>query len=235
MAEDKQCPCCRRMMSARQVYRHIADFQRRLAAELALNGDEDIPGNNAGDEGGAAEPAAQMDLDHLDPGVANLNQGVADLNLDDNGLLGPVDGLLQNPPVGIEIAGWPEPDLEPLNDEDEFSDGEPIDGPDLNPRFVEQEFRPALDPMLEPRLTAEEMRQILEMHLGDLAMEEWAGMFAPRITGRDYRLLSLLATRERTHFSRQTWDDLRLGVCNELDIPSEFVAWRRLRILSGTK
>lgn len=48
----------------------------------------------------------------------------------------------------------------------------------------------------------------------------------------DLKTLELLATRLRTHFSRQTWDDLRHGVCAEYDIPSEFIAWRRLRILS---
>jgi hypothetical protein len=53
------------------------------------------------------------------------------------------------------------------------------------------------------------------------------------ITHRDRNILRLLATRLRTHFSRQTYDDLRHGACEELNIPSEFVAWRRLRILSG--
>jgi hypothetical protein len=42
----------------------------------------------------------------------------------------------------------------------------------------------------------------------------------------------MLATRLRTHFSRQTWDDLRRGVCKDLAIPSEYIAWRRLRILA---
>jgi hypothetical protein len=45
--------------------------------------------------------------------------------------------------------------------------------------------------------------------------------------------LQFLATRLRTHFSRDTYEDLRNGICENLDIPSEFIAWRRLRILSG--
>jgi hypothetical protein len=42
-----------------------------------------------------------------------------------------------------------------------------------------------------------------------------------------------LATRLCTHFSHQTYEDLWHGVCEELGIPSEFIAWRRLRVLSG--
>lgn len=45
--------------------------------------------------------------------------------------------------------------------------------------------------------------------------------------------LRFLATRLRTHFSRSTYEDLRHGVCEGLKLPSEFIAWRRLRILSG--
>ncbi|KAL5639602.1 hypothetical protein ACGC1H_006272 [Rhizoctonia solani] len=53
------------------------------------------------------------------------------------------------------------------------------------------------------------------------------------ISTKDRNTLRLLATRLRAHFSRQTYDDLRHGACEELNLPSEFVAWRRLRILSG--
>jgi hypothetical protein len=52
-------------------------------------------------------------------------------------------------------------------------------------------------------------------------------------SSRDKTILQFLATRLRTHFSRQTYNDLRHGVCEPLDIPSKFIAWRRLRILSG--
>jgi hypothetical protein len=53
------------------------------------------------------------------------------------------------------------------------------------------------------------------------------------LSSRDRTVLQFLATRLRTHFSRQTYNDLRHGVFEPLDIPSEFIAWRRLRILSG--
>lgn len=53
------------------------------------------------------------------------------------------------------------------------------------------------------------------------------------LSERDHKTLRFLAARLRTHFSRQTWEDLRHGACEELGLPSDFVAWRRLRILSG--
>jgi hypothetical protein len=45
--------------------------------------------------------------------------------------------------------------------------------------------------------------------------------------------MQFLASRLRTHFSRQTYNDLRHSACEPLNLLSEFVAWRRLRILSG--
>ncbi|KAG8730383.1 hypothetical protein FRC10_002754 [Ceratobasidium sp. 414] len=140
-------------------------------------------------------------------------------------------GLLQNPPVTIE--DWPEPDLDIYDNEDGLADELPADDPNRDPEFMEEEFQPRLDPILEPRLTAEEMCQILDLHLGDLAEDEWMDMYSRHITNKDRNTLKILATRLRTHFSRQTWDDLRLGVCKDLNIPSEFIAWWCLKILSG--
>ncbi|KAF8593817.1 hypothetical protein BDV93DRAFT_407592, partial [Ceratobasidium sp. AG-I] len=53
------------------------------------------------------------------------------------------------------------------------------------------------------------------------------------LTDRDKKTLIFLASRQRTHFSRAVYDDLRLHACEELGLPSDFVAWRRLKILSG--
>ncbi|KAF8601364.1 hypothetical protein BDV93DRAFT_393532, partial [Ceratobasidium sp. AG-I] len=53
------------------------------------------------------------------------------------------------------------------------------------------------------------------------------------LTERDRKTLIFLASRQRTHFSRAVYDDLRLHACEELGLPSDFVAWRRLKILSG--
>ncbi|CAE6417428.1 unnamed protein product, partial [Rhizoctonia solani] len=142
-----------------------------------------------------------------------------------------VQGLRNNPPV--TILEWP--DLDEIldtggSDEDEPA---PVDGPDRDPVFVEQHQAPTFDPIDEPLLTDEEMLEILEMELGDLEdTDEWVDMYTRLITTRDRTVLQFLATRLRTHFSRQTYNDLRHGACAELKIPSEFVAWRRLRILS---
>ncbi|KAG9074888.1 hypothetical protein FRC06_010402 [Ceratobasidium sp. 370] len=77
------------------------------------------------------------------------------------------------------------------------------------------------------------LQAFLEAQLGDLADEEWIDMYDRNLSDKDRTVLQLLATRLRTHFSRQTYEDLRHGACTPLDIPSDFVAWRRLRILSG--
>jgi hypothetical protein len=53
------------------------------------------------------------------------------------------------------------------------------------------------------------------------------------LTDKDCKSLRFLATRLRTHFSQQTYKDLHHGVCKELGIPSKFVAWQHLQILSG--
>ncbi|CAE6488550.1 unnamed protein product [Rhizoctonia solani] len=142
-----------------------------------------------------------------------------------------VQGLRLNPPVRIDE--WP--DLDELAEPESEDEDEPLplDEPDRDPAFVERDHPPAFDPVDEPLLTDEEMLEILEMELGDLEdTDEWVDMYTRLITTRDRTVLQFLATRLRTHFSRQTYDDLRLGACAGLKIPSEFVAWRRLRILS---
>ncbi|CAE6475319.1 unnamed protein product [Rhizoctonia solani] len=53
------------------------------------------------------------------------------------------------------------------------------------------------------------------------------------LSRKDINTFNLLAARLRTHFSRNTYEDLRQGICGDLGLPSEFIAWRRLRIMSG--
>jgi hypothetical protein len=53
------------------------------------------------------------------------------------------------------------------------------------------------------------------------------------LTDQDRKTIKFLAARLRTHFSRATYDDLRLHACEELGLPSDFVAWRRLKVLSN--
>ncbi|CEL55918.1 hypothetical protein RSOLAG1IB_01930 [Rhizoctonia solani AG-1 IB] len=146
-------------------------------------------------------------------------------------LLPPVQGLRRNPPVTIEE--WP--DIDDLGSDKASDEDEPVpaDGLDCDPPFTERETLPGFDPIDEPLLTDEEMLEILEMELGDFEeSDEWINMYERLISTRDRTILQFLATRLCTHFSRQTYDDLRHGACSSLKIPSEFIAWRRLRILS---
>ncbi|CAE7227515.1 unnamed protein product, partial [Rhizoctonia solani] len=152
-----------------------------------------------------------------------------------------------NPPVTIE--DWPDPDglfdqsvngddengKDGEDGEDDEDDGDKEDTPDGDPVFVERDNEGlgayAED---EPLMDDDMLRAFLEMHLGDFAEDEWFDLYNRVLSERDYRTLRLLATRLRTHFSRQTWEDLRHGAAeDDLELPSSFVAWRRLRILSG--
>ncbi|QRW09487.1 Transposase family Tnp2 protein [Ceratobasidium sp. AG-Ba] len=55
------------------------------------------------------------------------------------------------------------------------------------------------------------LRNLLIEHLADLDDDEWEALQARELNAGDRKLLELLATRLRTHFSRSTWNDLRLG------------------------
>ncbi|KAB5587887.1 Transposase family Tnp2 protein [Ceratobasidium theobromae] len=143
--------------------------------------------------------------------------------------LAPAQGLRRNPPVTIEE--WPDIDAGATSDMSDTHE-EPL-GLNRDPDFIETMVPPHFDPRDEPLMTDNDIIQLLQEEYGDLDDKEWIDMYTRTITPRDRKILQFLATRLRTHFSRQTYDDLRHGACEELNIPSEFVAWRRLRILSG--
>ncbi|KAG8684518.1 hypothetical protein FRC08_013646 [Ceratobasidium sp. 394] len=255
------CPCCGRRMDPRQVQRHLKDVRERQAAELRLQygggvgaGNDETQGNThpvvaaAGEQIDVPAAAGGHEDMHVDDDIGMDNPeteepvveappndaGLATPNAGADAPLRPALGLRRNPPVTIE--DWPDVEANPglLGDEDEDEDelegDEPIDGPDRDPPYVEHNIPPGLDPIDEPRLADDDIREILQRHLGDLAAQQWAD---DRILSkRDRNTLRMLAARLRTHFSRDTWDELRRGVCESLDIPSEFIAWRRLRLLA---
>ncbi|QRW14127.1 Transposase family Tnp2 protein [Ceratobasidium sp. AG-Ba] len=146
-------------------------------------------------------------------------------------LLENVYRILRNPHGAIDEWGnliSPDPseaDYEPEDDGSVSSNEDPL--------FDEQVDELRLDPDDEPRIDQALLREFLEEFLVGLDDDEWDELQARELNRRDRKTFELLATRLRTHFSRSTWDDLRLGVCAEHEIPSEFIAWRRLRILSG--
>jgi hypothetical protein len=165
------------------------------------------------------------------------------------GILPPEPGLRRN---RVIIEDWPDPDDDDFNDSDnENHNRAPADGEDQDPPYVEPDPEQGINPEDEPELNEAELWDFLHARLGDLADDEWIDMCksilykvdfakltqnmldARNLTARDRTVLQFLASRLRTHFSRQTYDDLRYGACEPLNIPSEFVAWRRLRILSG--
>ncbi|QRW12243.1 Transposase family Tnp2 protein [Ceratobasidium sp. AG-Ba] len=134
----------------------------------------------------------------------------------------------------VEINDWPDPGSDDAASDG--SNGESIDDLDGDPEFQEQLIDPVnlgLDPLYEPNLNDEQAHDLMQEHLGDLADEEWLNLYNSTLSAADKVTLRFLATRLRTHFSRQTYNELRYGPCESLNIPSEFIAYRRLAILAG--
>ncbi|KAG8733909.1 hypothetical protein FRC10_012068 [Ceratobasidium sp. 414] len=227
-----KCPCCSRMLGRRQIDQHIEELAGWLvSSDVEMSDDE---ASNAGDIPVATD----------DPGFG----AVGDLGAGDNissdqvpepvpidipnyvdpailPLLAPIYRLLRNPPVAIN--NWAD------HDEDEASEAKdegPIDC-DQAPEYAEREAPLGFDPNDEPDLADNELCNLFEENMEDLDDDEWIELYSSVLSKKDWKTLELLTTRLRTHFSRTTWDDLHLGVCQELAIPSEFVAWRHLRIL----
>ncbi|CAE6509981.1 unnamed protein product, partial [Rhizoctonia solani] len=139
-------------------------------------------------------------------------------------LLPPASGIRRNPRVTIE--DWPEPDLDSntSDDEEDIDITSPVPLPDLDrdPEFVERQEPLGLDSNDEPEYSDQEMRQILRDIYGDIADEQWGNMYLPTIEREDHITLQFLTTRLRTHFSRQTYEDLRHGACEDLKLPRKY-------------
>ncbi|KAG8727582.1 hypothetical protein FRC10_005843 [Ceratobasidium sp. 414] len=226
MAGGRICPCCGREISIRQIYWHLGLYRVKLAAELAAHADLSADDDTDPEDGDLG--VENVDIEELGPafngpdpvlgdlGVNQDNLGVAQGNLGIDALHAPAEGLRQNPPVRIQ--DWPEPDDDVDNHEDGLEGNQPEDVLDDVPAFVELDAQLGLDPVIEPWLTNKEVRRVLNLHLRDLAEEEWFDLYSRHLTTKDHNTLLILATRLRTHFLRQIWDDLRYGVCKDLDI-----------------
>ncbi|CAE6451722.1 unnamed protein product [Rhizoctonia solani] len=256
MVEFRICPCCDKALGPRQINRHLAIMVEIAEATVAAytnhdpldsDADSDLGSDTSGLDPAYPPPPESVTsngLDHpMDPGEGLDNHEPMDPVGDFHQLppLEPVP-VRHNPPVTVE--DWPDPDglFAPNNEDDEDdkegedsedSDNE-VHGPDHNPPFVERgEEHLGAHAEDEPLMDDEMLRAFVEMNLGDYAEQEWFDLYNRVLSERDYRTLQFLATRLRTHFSHQTWEDLRHGGAEDLDLPSTFVAWRRLRILSG--
>ncbi|CAE6472142.1 unnamed protein product [Rhizoctonia solani] len=235
MSEEplEKCFCCGEELGPRQLYRHVEAYQQLLALRISQMDSEDLTEVRGGNDG--IKGNEFIGLEQMQPPADN------DISMDGNDpetpfdpapeLLEPALGLRRNPPVTIEE--WPEPDPDLSYSDEEDDDNPPIDDLEGDPEFVERQDPPRLDPDDEPEFEDEQMLHMLREVLGDIADEQWVDMYARNMTNEDYITLQFLATRLRTHFSRQTYEDLRQGAFEELGIPSEFIAWRRLRVLSG--
>ncbi|KAG8731956.1 hypothetical protein FRC12_019497 [Ceratobasidium sp. 428] len=115
-----------------------------------------------------AYPAADVGPEIGEP--APDDEGLTDEDLDALEDFAPTQGIRQNPPVAIN--NWDAPPSDSDSSEGEDEDGEL----ERDPEYLEHDLPPGLDPIDEPGLTDEEIRRRLNLHLGDLADDEWADM-----------------------------------------------------------
>ncbi|QRV93624.1 Transposase family Tnp2 protein [Ceratobasidium sp. AG-Ba] len=255
----RRCFCCGRDLGTRQLTRHLTIFLEQLDEELALadqfeGSDEDydtigypmgVDDNGIDVEGDAIDAQNEAGFDqaqfHELPAV---DVGPVDIDIPADPDTAPVEYIppfigKHNPPV--RINNWPDPDPDLDDIDDPGSDGssigeEIVDEVDGDPPFEELPIPPIeanIDPLFEPDMADAQVRGVMELELGDLAEEEWLALYDTTLSNKDANIFKFLATRLRTHFSRQTYDELRHGVCEPLWIPSEFVVYRRLRIMAG--
>ncbi|KAG8703712.1 hypothetical protein FRC09_003998 [Ceratobasidium sp. 395] len=230
--QKRRCFCCGRKYGVRQLARHLRLFLARLDAELlAANAVEDpaeVGMDVDGEINGEEDGMPNFGQDGEDP-FGNI--GAEDFQQPDEPEF--VHEPVHNPPV--EIHEWPDPGSDHGSDA-ASEDEELVDGADQDPPFEEFPAQPNnvdLNALYEPGMDDEQVHALMRLELGDLAEDEWLNLYDGTLTWKDENTFRFLATRLRTHFSRQTYDELRYGPCEALGIPSEFVAYRRLRIAAG--
>ncbi|QRV82626.1 Transposase family Tnp2 protein [Ceratobasidium sp. AG-Ba] len=234
------CFCCNKWYDTRTLARHLKIFLERfnqhlLRAGLAEDAEALEQEALAGVDGLAGHAAMELD-ENMDKDAVEApvmvhqddDLGPEDLDI---AAAGPHGGEPPphaqprqahepafNPPV--EIDNWPDP---PSDISSEGSVEELADDLDGDPEFDEPPVDPAnfgLDPLYEPNLTDGQARALLEEHIGDMDDEEWLNLYDRTLLTNDRTTLQFLATRLRTHFSRQTYNELRYGPCKMLDIPN---------------
>ncbi|CAE6472624.1 unnamed protein product [Rhizoctonia solani] len=179
MSEEKEpCSCCGRLLNAKARRAHRDAFLEQLAESLNSTPAPANPPNPIQDvtmasvqDAPVEEEANEIeDFPPLIPG-ALLHE---DFPLTPPLIppLAPTQGLRRNPPVTIE--DWP--DIDDAMSEASDTDDIPLDDPDCDPSFIEEDVPMQLDPGHEPWMTDDEMFRLLQMEYGDLDDEEWMDM-----------------------------------------------------------
>ncbi|QRW10586.1 Transposase family Tnp2 protein [Ceratobasidium sp. AG-Ba] len=221
---------------------------------------EDVPAEDF--EPGPHEDDRLLSSGDEEPGTdLESLQGDIEMDLDNDGnqaapppLIPNILDVQRNPRVAIEdwdVEDWPDEELElgldndlgdPVDempdenlgelDLDDF-DHEPANDDEPEPEFHELEHRPlGVDPDNEPEMDRNELWDVVREIHGALARQEWIDMYDRFINDADRKTLKFLAARLRSHMSRQTYDDIRLNVYEDPDLPSDVTAWTRLKVLS---
>ncbi|QRV81018.1 Transposase family tnp2 [Ceratobasidium sp. AG-Ba] len=226
----------------------------------AIPVDNNIPGGPPLGEGLPNNNPAPLAAEEDGPGIPNPNNDWWDIDLgalvaqemdedydepepmlrpeveDDNDLYHPPPyiqlrpGALRNPPVMIrqwDVAG--QPDFSPP---ESVVDDASIASNEQEPDFVEYDGPMGQNADEEPDMDDADLLDFLQGIMGDLAEEEWIDIFEREVSETDRKTLKFLAARLRTHLPREVYDDIRLNVCDDLKLPSDFVAWRRLKVLA---
>ncbi|CAE6456355.1 unnamed protein product, partial [Rhizoctonia solani] len=141
----------------------------------------------------------------------------------------PSGDMRRNPPVTLE--DWPDPDdPEAIFDEEDDSDNE--DEPtEHDYGCIHDEADDSHAALEWAQVSDEEFRRFLERELGDGFDDEWRNLYHQAVTTDDIRIVKLLSAKLRAHFSKQTYEEIRLAFAEEIGVPSEYVAWRRLQAL----
>ncbi|QRW11103.1 Transposase family tnp2 [Ceratobasidium sp. AG-Ba] len=261
MSAIDACPCCGiEDLPPKELSRHLTIYRRNANANLdalaeveALddndiiidddNNDASLRGDNDSDHDLAARDdilAADNEQEPIDMGQVGIAGSDQEVEMDIEGeqFLPPLPdfrhapGILRNPPVAIN--DW----ASEAGTDDPTPPGSEIDGSlagseDQEPEFDEDDLARGFDADIEQDMDEGEFWEYLNREYGERAEQEWLDAYDRFLTDEDRRTLRFLAARQRTHFSRQIYEDLRMNACEELNLPSDFLAWTRLKALSN--
>ncbi|QRV93203.1 Transposase family tnp2 [Ceratobasidium sp. AG-Ba] len=181
---------------------------------------------------------------HKTPQDTNTEQNIEDASVD----LPPAPPSTHIPPPTpplpetlsriprVTVEDWPDPEADLLDFEHDgikvpLEDAE-IDPDDLyacshDPDDHSEATRQFLD------MSDESFRAFLQDDLGDFLDEEIQCIFKHELKDGDIDTIRMLAAKLRAHFPRSTYEELRQAFSDKFTLPSEQVAWRRIRVLAG--
>ncbi|QRV80941.1 Transposase family Tnp2 protein [Ceratobasidium sp. AG-Ba] len=136
----------------------------------------------------------------------------------------------------VTVEDWPNPEAGSLDFD--------YNGLELSPEDVDVDPDDLYSCPHDPDGGSEATRQFLDMSddtfqaflredLGDFMDEEIQAIFKHQLKQEDIDMIRMLAAKLRAHFPRSTYEELRQAFSDKFTLPSEQVAWRRIKVLAG--